>query len=169
MAIDAAALRERGFTGFASVMALREDGAAAVPAEEGVWVVLREWEEAPRFLPRSSAAHWRGLDPSVPAEELAARWLPGASLLYVELAEGSGVRSRLQQRIKRFLRFGAGKNVGHWQGRFIWQLAGASALRIAWKVAPSGVAGTEAQELLARFRAEYAAAPFANETGESRS
>jgi hypothetical protein len=165
--LDAATLRERGFTGFATILSLHEDGAAAVPAEDGVWIVLREWQEAPRFLSKSSAAHWHGRNPSEAPDDLAARWLPGASLLYVELAEGSGVRARLQQQIKRFLRFGAGKNVGHWDGRRIWQLAGASALRIAWKTAPAEAARAEAEALLAAFRAEHGTAPFANDTKES--
>jgi hypothetical protein len=165
--VSAAALRERGFTGFATIASLRDDGAAAVPAEDGVWIVLREWEEAPRFLAKSSAAHWHGRTPSEAPAELAARWLPGASLLYVEVAEGSGVRARLQQQVKRFLRFGAGKNVGHWDGRRIWQLAGASALRIAWKTAPADAARAEGDALLAAFRAEHGAAPFANDTKET--
>lgn len=160
------ALRAAGFEGFATVVALREAAAEGVPAETGVWVVVRDIEAPPRFMPKSWAATWRGMDPTEPADALAARWVAGAAVLYVGTAPGSGVRARLQQRIKRFLRFGAGRNVGHWSGRRIWQLSGNAGLRIGWKCVAEGGVDAEAARMLAAFESRHGALPFANDPGE---
>ncbi len=159
-------LRALGFEGFRTVGALRDEAAGAVPAAAGVWVVLREGAGVPHFLPRSTGATWRGRDPSEPADALAARWVAHACVLYVAAAAGPGVRALLQQRIKRFLRFGAGRNVAHWEGRRVWQLAGASALRVAWKPLPAAEARAAARRLLEAFVKRHGAPPFANDTGD---
>jgi len=160
-------LRAFGFEGFLSVSQLRDEGAECVPAEAGAWVVLREGSPAlPNFQPRSSAAVWRGQDPTQTADELGLRWVPGAYVLYVGLAPGTGVRHLLQQRIKRFLRFGSGRNVAHWGGRRIWQLGGTASLRLAWRATGPGGARQAAQEILDAFAERHGVPPFANDTGE---
>ena len=161
-------LRACGFEGFASVGQLRDEAAASVPVAPGAWIVVRESAAAlPRFLPRSTASEWRGQDPTMSADALGVRWVPHACVLYVGVAPGTGVRHLLQQRVKRFLRFGDGRNVAHWSGRHVWQLASAASLRIAWKVTtPEGARGA-ADELLQVFQEHHGAQPFANEAGEA--
>ena len=165
-------LRAAGFEGFVSARDLRREDCVSVPRENGVYVMLRPSGAEPRFNARGTAAFWRGQDPNVKVEVLADKWVPGASLLYVGRAAGTGVRGKLQQRVKRWLRFGEGKNVAHWSGRYVWQLADAYALPVAWKVCED-VAAEEAA-LLAEFAARHESAlPFANlredagEAGES--
>ncbi len=159
-------LRALGFTGFRTVASLREESAASVPATAGVWVVIRDAASVPHFLPRSTGAEWRGMDPTETPDALAARWVPRACVMYVAEATGPGVRALLQQRIKRFLRFGAGRNVAHWSGRYVWQLAGASALRLAWWPMRPAEARTTAKRLLDAFVARHGMPPFAQDAGD---
>ena len=113
---------------------LRDEGAASVPATRVSGSSCASRPRRCRTSCRSSTARrWRGKDPTLSADELGARWVPHACVLYVGLAPGAGVRHLLQQRVKRFLRFGGGRNVAHWGGRHVWQLADVSTLRIAWQ------------------------------------
>jgi len=153
-------LRAAGFEGFVPVRDLRRDDCRGVPRENGVYVLVRDSAAEPRFTPRGTGAFWRGQDPNVKPEALAEKWVPGAIVLYVGRAAGTGVRGRLQQRVKRWLRFGEGKNVAHWGGRYVWQLADAFSLPVAWK--PCADAAAEEAALLAAFEAKHGALPFAN-------
>jgi hypothetical protein len=157
------ALEADGFTGFLTIGQLHSGACLDVPDERGLYVVLRRGDAPHEFMARGSAPAWRGMDPSVSRDELTARWIAGATVLYVGSARGPGVRSRLRQRIKRYLRFGHGRVVSHWGGRLIWQLREASRLVIAWR--PCGDAEDPAQlqaDLLARFEQAHGAMPFAN-------
>ena len=59
--------------------------------------------------------------------------------------------------------FGAGKTVGHWGGRLIWQLADADQLIVAWKETPGRVPRQVEAELIRLFRQQYGKPPFAND------
>lgn len=158
------ALEAEGFAGFLAIGQLFRESAASAPDAPGVYVVLLAGEAPHAILPRSRAPHWRGQDASFPTETLAQRWVSGTALLFVGVAPGPGVRNRIHQRVKRFLRFGHGAVVGHWNGRAIWQLGEASRLAVAWRpCADAAEAEALGASLLERFRAEHAALPFANE------
>ena len=66
------------------------------------------------------------------------------------------------ERIRAYLRFGAGAAVGHSGGRYTWQLAGSDNLLVTWKIAE----GAREQEsaLLSAFVAKFGQLPFANLT-----
>lgn len=156
-------LAAEGYVGFLTVGQLHRSGCFEVPDECGVYVVLRRGEAPHAILRRSQAPAWRGEDPTRPVEELAARWIDGTALLYVNAAPGAGVRHRLRQRLKRMLRFGHGSVVGHWSGRFLWQLGESSRLVLAWRPCTDAEAPRAiAQEILRRFEAVHHARPFAN-------
>lgn len=160
---SAAALEAQGFRGFVTIGQLHSDGCLEVPDERGVYVVLARGDAPHGFLARSSAPAWRGREPSLPLEELARHWVPGATILYVGRAAGPGVRSRLRQRVKRYLRFGHGKVVAHWGGRQIWQLRESSRLVIAWcACGPELDPARLEAELLRDFEQRHGAPPFAN-------
>lgn len=156
-------LEDEGFDGFLTVGQLHADQCATVPDARGVYVVIRESGETPRFLARSTAPSWRGMDPTRPVEDLAERWVPGAPLLYVASAPGPGVRHLLRQRVKRLLRFGHGRVVGHWGGRLVWQLGDRSALRVAWQATGDDDPEPIATRLLERFVRHFGRPPFAND------
>ena len=155
-------LEAEGFEGFFTVGQLHAEGCKGLPNGPGVYAIVRESLDRPEFLTKSVGPIYRGKDPTRPVDELMQRWVPGAQVLYLGRARGPGVRSLLRQRVKRYLRFGHGRVVGHWGGRFVWQLHDHAALRVAWK--STGVedpAQFEAR-LQARFSDHYGVLPFAN-------
>ena len=155
-------LESEGFEGFHLVGQLHAERCEGLPDAAGIYAIVRETPGPPEFMARSTAPVYRGEDPSRPVEELMARWVPGAELLYLGLAAGPGVRNLLKQRVKRMLRFGHGRVVGHWGGRFVWQLLDRAALRVAWNVTGDADAGERIGFILARFVEKHGVLPFAN-------
>jgi len=147
-------LERNGFTGFASVADLQRSGGAAPPQVPGVYVVLRSSPEDPSFLTASIGGWFKGRDPSVPSLTLRQKWVEGTPILYV------GRTGNLQRRIKQLVKFGEGSPVGHWGGRYLWQLSGSDALLIAWRPDPEFVRAEAA--MLATFVVQHGRLPFAN-------
>ena len=53
--------------------------------------------------------------------------------------------------------------MGHWGGRYLWQLADSSEFVIAWQESPTEVnPRDEEKQLLRRFRETHGRLPFAN-------
>ena len=86
-----------------------------------------------------------------------AKWVEACEVIYI------GKGNNLRRRLKQYADFGAGKPVGHWGGRYIWQLADANSLLVAWKqTAPHETAATAEARLLDAFKRERGTLPFAN-------
>lgn len=149
-------LQASGFLGFEPIRLLRQASLASVPALAGVYAILRPSENPPAFVEVSSAGHFKDKDPSVPIAWLGDEWVDGAEMLYV------GKSVNLKRRVAQLLAFGAGKKVGHWGGRMLWQLADAEDLLVAWK--PTETAKPEDVEsaMLTLFLRSYGQLPFAN-------
>ena len=160
-------LEAEGFQGFFAVGQLHAEGCEGLPNEPGVYAMIRESLAPPEFLANNVAPIYRGQDPTQPIEVLSERWVPGVQVLYLGCAPGPGVRALLRQRVKRYLRFGHGRVVGHWSGRFVWQLRDHAALRVAWKATDAEDARPTEARLLARFSERYGVFPFANLPQES--
>lgn len=160
MQFDRKGLKLEGFSGFRPIDALE---AMRVPQGTGLFAVLAPEGFQPRFLKKSTAGVFKKKDPSLPEAALAAEWVDTAAVLYVGKAgPGSKGNRGLRRQIQEFLDFGQGKPPGHWDGRLIWQLAGADVLLIAWKELPAEqVNGAEAA-YHAAFVKEYGRLPFAN-------
>jgi hypothetical protein len=88
---------------------------------------------------------------------LARNWVDDAEVVYI------GKADQLRRRLRQFADFGAGKPVGHWGGRLIWQLPNIDQLLVAWKETPGRVPIEAERELIAAFRRVYGKPPFANE------
>lgn len=158
--LTAETLRERGFRGFVPFRELEDSG---VPAEPGIYVVLRPGTEPPSFLPVSPAGHLKGRDPSATVEELRGAWVEGATILYVGKATaGKDGRRGLRRRFAEYRRHGGGGMAGHWGGRYIWQLADSAALLVAWLPISERDPGAAEAELIAEFMELCGARPFAN-------
>lgn len=155
-------LAREGFTGFRTVGQLHADHCEEIPNLRGIYAVARESLDPPQFMPKSSAVRFRDTEPTIPLDELAKLWVPGAQILYFGRARGPGVRSLLKQRIKRYLRFGHGRYVAHWDGRAIWQLRDRSTLRVAWKPTPKDDPARAEEAYENEFERHYGALPFAN-------
>lgn len=75
-----------------------------------------------------------------------------------------GKATSLRKRLGQLLRFGAGANVGHWGGRYLWQLADADDLVIAWKETPMIDPRMVEASMLQDYVTHYGRLPFANLT-----
>jgi hypothetical protein len=155
-------LQKLGFEGFLTVAELRSSALKDAPGYPGVYVFLRESRDAPVFLDRSVGGHFKGKDPTVQISELRKAWVPESSIVYIGKAGKLGGPPTLRTRLRQYLDFGAGKPVGHWGGRFIWQLEDANDVVVCWRAtgdeAPSGVE----HNLLAEFERKHGRLPFAN-------
>src|SRR5205823_4724784 len=111
-----AALLEQGFVGFVTFEELR-GRLTEVPTGPGAYVVLGAAETPPEFVAASSGGRFKGRDPSVSEDVLRAKWVDDCEVIYI------GKADNIKRRLKQYADFGAGKPVGHWGGRYIWQLA----------------------------------------------
>jgi len=151
--LDRRDLEDRGFEGFVRIRALQR-GCPTVPTLPGIYVVIRLSSEDPAFLETSVGGHFKGQDPTVSTERLREKLVPGAHILYI------GRGGNLRKRLDLLARFSRGEAVGHWGGRFLWQLADHDDLLVAWL----NTTDQESQEaeLIEEFAAAYDALPLAN-------
>ena len=160
MPINRQSLKQDGFTGF---RALADLDINRIPQKPGVFAVLRPEGFQPQFLAKSTAGVFKKKDPSLKAAELTAEWVDDADVLYVGKAgPGSKGNRGLRRQIQEFIDFGKGKPPGHWDGRLIWQLAGAGSLLIAWKELPVDQLNDAEAASHAAFLQSYGRLPFAN-------
>jgi hypothetical protein len=158
---DRASLAAAGFTGWPTWAQLRSSDYRDVPRAPAVYVIYRDANDTPNFLPANPGGRFKGKDPTVTRGELISNWAPGANVVYIGKADVA------DRRLKQFARFGAGEPVGHWGGRLIWQLADSAGLRVAWHtIIWSEDARAYEKRLLAHFAARHRGLrPFANLTG----
>lgn len=126
-----------------------------VPEPGGVYVVIQPTNTEPDFLKSNPGGRFKGRTPTVGAAALYANWVEGADIVYI------GKADNLRRRLRQFAQFGAGKPIGHWGGRLIWQLTRSKDLLVAWRETP-GEKEVETT-MLADFRAAYGRPPFAND------
>ena len=154
-------LEAAGFVGWRTWDDLRGDAAADVPGGPGVYVVYRTSSRRSSFVAAGTGGRFKGRDPNVGIETLQAKWVPGAHVVYI------GKADVLSGRLRLYERFGAGRPVAHWGGRYIWQLPNAHKLLVAWRTLDGqGTARDDEIRLMAHFREFHdGRLPFANLTG----
>lgn len=157
------ALETQGFEGFKSMGELMSGAKSVIPAQMGVYVVLREKDTEPKFLLKGTGGFFKGKDPNVPASELLEHWVEDTNIMYIGKAGGVGSSSTLNKRLGQYLRFGQGTNVGHWGGRHIWQLEDSRELIVCWKALSSEDPRQVEHEMIANFKKVHnGKRPFAN-------
>lgn len=155
-----AVLMEAGFKGFVTFAELRERGIEKVPHVGGIYVVLREAEVGPVFLERSIGGHFKGKDPTVDIPILQAKWIDDSACMYI------GKATDLRRRLREYMRFGRGHRIGHWGGRYIWQVEGSEDLIVAWKATGEISPRNAEMDLLLAFGEAFDdRLPFANLVG----
>ena len=165
-------LKKAGFKGFVSVSQLKSDGIHAYGDRQadaeldrpGVYMVVRTDVSEPVFVPEGSGGHFKGKNPNVSVDELQANWVNETCVVYIGKAGGRSSKATLRKRIGQYIRFGSGEPVGHWGGRYIWQLEDADNLLFCWRAVKESEDAEELEsELIADFKAQHGGfRPFAN-------
>ena len=156
-------LHINGFVGFIKISDLMHD-ISSIPKSMGVYLVLN-LNGKPEFVVPGTGGYFKGKDPNVPKVELESKWVDNTIVVYIGKAGAEGISATLQSRINLLLRFGQRRGVGHWGGRYIWQLSGAKDLVVCWKPLTSEDPRIEEAELIQKFFAFYSKRPFANLIG----
>ncbi|MCW2134265.1 virulence RhuM family protein [Arthrobacter sp. VKM Ac-2550] len=157
---DSADLRRRGFTGFLSLGNL---DLQRVPVSPGLYAVLSNDPERLAAAPKNVGGWFKRKDPTDDVEKLSRRLSLHVPLLYIGKADAGSKGNRgLRARINEFVRFGNGEPVGHWGGRYLWQLVNPQELVLAWLPIDSGPASSLESAMLEEFYNLYGQLPFAN-------
>ncbi len=150
-AFDQQHLQGLGFTGFLELRHLdRRD--PRVPSAAGIYVVVLDGSGS--FREQSVGGWFKGRNPTVPASALVAKWCEATQTQYV------GRANDLRRRVAQLARFGRGEPVGHYGGRYLWQLQDSDRLRVAWREVEDPISAET--ELLDEFESVMGQLPFAN-------
>ena len=157
-------LKAAGFQGFIPVSELQSGKIVSVPEEPGIYMVVIPEGFIPVFLPVGTGGHFKERDPNVQTGILESSWVMDTCVIYIGKAGGKTSSSTLRKRLKQYVRFGAGDPVGHWGGRYIWQLKDSGRLLVCWRPsAPDEDARLMESSLISGFKDLYGGQrPFAN-------
>lgn len=108
---DLEGLKGIGFQGFKKLVGLRK---SYLPADKGIYVVLRATTAPPVFLPKTASMSIAAKKSNYSIEVLENAWVSGASVVYIGKTEAAG---GLAERVHAF----ATKSASHSGGRALWQ------------------------------------------------
>ena len=163
MSKDRELLKTLGFEGFKSMSELMAGAKSQIPYQMGVYVILRESNSEPIFMEEGTGGFFKGKNPNVSLSELRSNWVDGTSIVYIGKAGGMGSSATLNKRLGQYLRFGQGAIVGHWGGRYIWQLKDSRDLVVCWKILSSEEPREMEQKMIEEFKSKHSRMrPFAN-------
>lgn len=152
-------LKKFGFSGFLSIEELRESK-KVIPKCKGVYFVLHLFNSTPKFIEKGTGGYFKGRDPNVPVDVLTKKWVDETKVIYIGKGGQMGKKSTLRSRLSQYLRFGEGKNVGHWGGRFIYQIQNPNNLVICWK--ETDEPEKSESDFIDNFISTYCKLPFGN-------
>ena len=157
-------IKKNGFVGFKTMNELFLD-CSCLPSSKGVYLILHINKKAPTYLLVGSGGHFKGRNPNVPMEELKRNWIDNALVVYIGKAGSDSSKATLKSRLKQYFGFGQGKNIGHWGGRLIWQLASSKDLVVCWKPLLNEDPRAVEIQMIKEFGKQYDGnRPFANLT-----
>ena len=142
-------LKAAGFEGFIPVVQLQADS-TAIPRTAGVYMVVYTEGNMPEFLSHGTGGFFKGKDPNVSITELETNWVENTCVVYIGKAG-----TTLQKRLNQYLKFGNGQNIGHWGGRYIWQIKNSGNLLLCWKPTPDEDPEAIETALIARFKEQH--------------
>jgi hypothetical protein len=155
-------IEHAGFQGFVTIDKLQASKYRDVPSERGIYLILRPVNVPPTFLPHSIGGRFKGKDPTEDVTTLEERWLDRPIVVYIGKAGSLTGSATIKSRLWCYMKFGLGEPVGHWGGRYIWQLAEARDLLACWKLTPDEDPRAIEKHLTQAFQAKYGRLPFAN-------
>lgn len=159
-----AEIKKNGFEGFIAVKDLWTDK-SPIPKIKGVYLIIDPNYENPEFLNKGAGGFFKGKNPNVSESELKLNIVPKSQVIYIGKAGSLTGQATLHSRLGQYLRFGQTKNVGHWGGRYIWQIKRHSDLIFCWKTTPNDDPREIEKQLLNKYIKDFGKRPFANLTG----
>ena len=154
-------LKAEGWQGFKNIAQLKSS-VSEIPKTMGVYMVLRFSTEVPHYINPGTGGFFKGNDPNVPIEELQSEWNANSPIMYIGKAGSSDKKATLNSRLSQSMKFGCGNKIGHWGGRYIWQLSDADQLVVCWLPTTKEPEGVEFL-LLREFQLHHGGKlPFAN-------
>lgn len=120
------------------------------------------------FLETGTGGYFKDKNPNVSINELLQNWVDGANILYIGRAGGTEPNGRtykatLHERLSQLLKFGNGKNIGHWGGRYLWQCSNSADFQIHWYTVSNDENPVVLErQLIDEFIECYGSLPFAN-------
>ena len=124
------ALMDDGFEGFVPIKDLWIDK-SMIPKQMGVYMVLN-MEPNVEFINPGVGGFFKGKNPNVDIPQLKEKYVD-STVVYIGKAGSSSSKATLFSRLGQYLGFGQTKNIGHYGGRYIWQLRYSSKLILAFK------------------------------------
>lgn len=154
-------IKKAGFVGFQTMKELFVDS-SQLPLVKGVYLVLNLDKKVPSFLQVGSGGHFKGKNPNISVQQLQSNWIDKTLVVYIGKAGSDSSSATLKSRLKQYFGFGKGKNIGHWGGRLIWQIAASNNLMVCWKTLPNEDPRTFEGQLIRDFVTQFSNRPFAN-------
>lgn len=154
---DIKEIRKAGFVGFKSIHHYYNNP-NEITDRPGVYLILLPSDFNKTFLENGTGGFFKGKNPNVSIPELENNWVTGTPVIYI------GKATSLRKRLRQYFQFGNGKSVGHYGGRYIWQLSGAHDLHVCFLPTDNYDLETIESALIQDFRTQFNARPFANLT-----
>ena len=157
-------IEKYGFQGFRTVSELWQDK-SSIPKIRGVYLIIDPNFEKIEFLSTGVGGFFKGKDPNVSISELKSNVVPKSHVIHIGKAGSPTGQATLYSRLGQYLNFGQTKNIGHWGGRYIWQIKRHSDLIFCWKPTPTDDPREIEKQLLSKYIKDFGKRPFANLTG----
>ena len=157
-------LKKNGFKGFKTVSELWIDR-ISIPKAMGVYLVINPNFKNTKFISPGVGGFFKGKNPNVSINEVQLNLVANSQIVYIGKAGSSTSKATLYSRLGQYLRFGQTINIGHWGGRYIWQIKNHSDLIFCWKPTPNREPREIEKQLLDAFINQFGKRPFANLTG----
>lgn len=154
-------LRLNGFKGFKTIAEIVKNNYADIPKVKGIYILLHQ-DITPEFVEVGPGGHFKAKNPNVSIDLLKENWIENSSIVYIGKAGAEDGNATLHSRLKQYFRFGHGSPVGHWGGRYVWQLKNCYDMVVCWKELPAGNPRDEESKLIKEFVNKYGKRPFAN-------
>jgi len=156
--------KQEGYQGFVKIESLMQNECLNVPNEKGIYLILKNGIKK-EFLTKSVGGHFKEKNPTVDKSVLENKWIEESDIIYIGQAGGGSSAATLKKRLKQYMRFGKGEPVGHWGGRYIWQIKEYRNLLVCWRATPNEDPRVIEKEMIETFESSYGGKPFANIAG----